>query len=157
VVRLGLAAVLAFAAVPKLADLRTSQQAVSNYRLFPAAINQLIGVGLPIIELALALLILAGLLTRYAAVVFGLMLVVFIAGIISAWARGLNIDCGCFPGIKADLSADVGARYVGDIARDVGFVAMTVFLAVWPRSALSLDKRFGLDPQRRAELVQAED
>ena len=41
-------------------------------------------------------LLLAGLLTRGAAAVAGLLMLVFVAGIASAWARGLSIDCGCF-------------------------------------------------------------
>ena len=39
-----------------------------------------------------------GLLTRAAAVLSALLFVAFIVGIASAWARGLQIECGCFGG-----------------------------------------------------------
>jgi uncharacterized membrane protein YphA (DoxX/SURF4 family) len=144
-VRLGLAAVTLLAAIPKLRDLRGSGLSVGLYRIFPTQINQFIGVALPIIELTLAVLFLTGLLSRYASVVFGLMLVAFIAGIISAWARGLNINCGCFA-IGTELAAGEQAKYGVEILRDAGFLAMTAFLAIWPRSVASLDNLFGLNP-----------
>jgi uncharacterized membrane protein YphA (DoxX/SURF4 family) len=145
-VRLGLAVVLGLAAWPKLKDLPGSQRSVALYDLFPPAIEQVIGVALPVVELALALLLLTGLLTRYAAVCFGLMLVAFTLGIISAWARGLNIDCGCFA-IGEVLGPGEKAQYLAEILRDVGFMAMCAFLMVWPRSICSLDRVMGLEAQ----------
>jgi uncharacterized membrane protein YphA (DoxX/SURF4 family) len=145
-VRLGLAAVMLFAAVPKLGDLRGSQLSVAAYNLFPAGLNQVIGVALPIVELTLALLFLSGLLSRYAAILFGLMLLAFIAGIISAWARGLNIDCGCFGPPGAALAPGEQAQYGLEILRDLGFLVMAAFLARWPASKISLDGALKLDP-----------
>jgi uncharacterized membrane protein YphA (DoxX/SURF4 family) len=144
-VRLGLAGVAFYAAVPKLVDLRASQQTVALYQIFPLAFSQVIGVALPIVELALAVLFLSGLLSRYAALLFGLMLLAFMAGIASLWARGINISCGCF-GPAAELTGDEQAKYGTEILRDVGFFAMTAFLALWPRSRFSLDAALGLEP-----------
>jgi uncharacterized membrane protein YphA (DoxX/SURF4 family) len=153
-VRLGLAAVALTAAIPKLADLRGSQQSVAAYQLFPAWLNRLIGTGLPIIELSLALLLVVGLLTRYAAIVFGLMLVVFIAGIVSAWVRGLDISCGCFS-VGGALPPGQDAEYGKEILRDAGFLALAVFAAIWPRAATSLDAVLGLNgPAGGGDLVQ---
>jgi uncharacterized membrane protein YphA (DoxX/SURF4 family) len=147
-VRLGLAAILAWAAVPKLADLRGSRQSVAAYELFPPVLEQVIGVGLPVVEAALALLFVTGLLTRYASAAFGMMLLAFIAGIISAWARGKNIACGCF-GPGGVLTGGEQAKYGLEILRDVGFFAMTAFLTVWPRSVFSLDNVWDLNPLPR--------
>ena len=44
------------------------------------------------------LCLLCGLVTRVAAVVSAVLQLAFIIGISSAWARGLQIDCGCFGG-----------------------------------------------------------
>ncbi|MDR1634280.1 MAG: DoxX family membrane protein [Bifidobacteriaceae bacterium] len=155
VVRLGLAVVTVKAALPKLRDLRGSGLAVGLYQIFPTSINQLIGVALPIVELALGVVFVAGLLTRYASVVFGLMQVAFIAGIASAWARGLNIDCGCFA-VGTELAPGTEPAYAEDILRDIGFLAMAAFLVIWPRSVASLDNVFGLNPVGRldTELIQ---
>jgi uncharacterized membrane protein YphA (DoxX/SURF4 family) len=155
-VRLGLAAVLFWAAIPKLTDFNASWQSVAAYRLFPPTINQIIGVALPIVELVLAILLLVGLLSRYSAVLFGVMLIVFIAGIVSAWARGLNIACGCF-GPGGDLTAGEQAKFGQEIARDLGFMVMTAFGAIWPKSKGSLDTLLGLDPPPRTRAQAMED
>lgn len=149
VVRLGLAAVLIAAAIPKLTDIPGSRLSVAAYQLFPAALNQLIGVALPVVELTLGVLCLAGLLTRYASALFGVMLVLFIAGMASAWARGLNIECGCFS-VGGELGPGEQAQYVKEILRDLGFLAMAAFAAIWPRSALSLDGLLRLNPAAHA-------
>nr|WP_284288256.1 MauE/DoxX family redox-associated membrane protein [Angustibacter aerolatus] len=45
-----------------------------------------------------AVLLVLGLATRYAAGVAGLLMLAFVIGISSVWARGISIDCGCFGG-----------------------------------------------------------
>ncbi|MFD0774505.1 MauE/DoxX family redox-associated membrane protein [Streptomonospora algeriensis] len=139
--RLVLAGVLAWAAVSKLPP-ALSVQSVEAYQLFPSEIAEFIGFTLPLLELALALLLVLGLATRYVGAASGLLMVVFIAGIVSAWARGLNIDCGCF-----GTGGQVGegeTSYGFDIARDLGFLALAAVIAIRPRSPLALDRLFGL-------------
>ena len=151
VLRLGLAVVALWAAIPKLTDLAGAQRAVHAYRIFPEAIGNLIGIGLPLLELAVGLCLLAGLLTRYAAALFGLLMLAFVVGITSAWARGLNIDCGCFGG-GGDLPAGQGARYGWEIARDIGLAGLALYLVLWPASTASLDKVLRLDPAPKGAL-----
>ena len=139
--RLGLAAVLIVAAVTKFPP-ALSVQAVEAYDLFPAEVAQLIGYTLPLFELALALLLIVGLATRYAGAVGAILMVVFIAGILSAMARGLAIDCGCFGG-GGQVDPEE-TTYGISIARDIAFGAMGAFVAIWPRSPLALDRVLGL-------------
>ena len=49
----------------------------------------------------------------------------------SAWARGLQIDCGCF-GNGGQVAAGQTA-YPAEIARDVGLLIVALALARWPR------------------------
>ncbi|MDR3202904.1 MAG: hypothetical protein LBT54_07240 [Bifidobacteriaceae bacterium] len=147
-VRLGLAAVALWAAIPKLMDLPQSRIAVGAYDVLPASLVGTVAVLLPLTELALGLLFAAGLLTRYTSIFFGLLLAVFIAGIAQAWARGINIDCGCFGGGGA-LPAEQKAPYLFEIARDLAFIAGCVYLVWQPRSRLSADRVFGLEPPGR--------
>lgn len=146
-VRLGIAGVALAAAIPKFADLRQSQRATAAYEVMPVALSNIVGVVLPVVELAVGLLLLVGLLSRYAAGLFGLMMVVFIIGIAQAWMRGLNIDCGCFGG-GGPLPAGATAAYGLEIARDVLFLAGAAIVVRWPRSALSLDGALRLNPMR---------
>jgi len=146
VLRLGLAGVAIWAAIPKLADIAQSQRAVYYYELFPLWLSDLIGVAVPVIEMTLGVILLAGLFTRYAAAMFGLMMVVFIVGIAQAWARGLNIACGCFDA-GGPLEPGQQTAYLQDIVRDIALGAVAAVLMVWPSSPLSLDRVLRLDPQ----------
>ncbi|MFC4561379.1 MauE/DoxX family redox-associated membrane protein [Nocardiopsis mangrovi] len=139
--RLGLAGVLGFAAATKFPP-ALSVQSVEAYQLFSPALAEFIGYTLPLFEIALALLLLVGLATRYVGAVSGLLMIVFIAGITSAWARGLNIDCGCFG--TGGTVAPGETAYGADIARDIGFLVLAAIITVWPRSPFALDRLFGL-------------
>ena len=98
-----------------------------------------VAVVLPFLEIGFGLLLLIGLGVRVTAVASGVLLAVLIAAIVSAWTRGLSIDCGCFGGGGA---ADVDSwDYLREIGRDVGFLALAAWLMIFPRSPLSLGVR----------------
>ena len=137
VLRLGLAGVLGYAGWTKVVDLTGSVQNVLAYQLFGYEVSRAVGILLPVVELALAALLLLGLLTRAAAATTAVLMLVFVAGIVSAWARGLSIDCGCF-GTGGQVAPEE-TRYLGEILRDAGFLAMALWLSVRPRSLLSVD------------------
>ncbi len=121
----------------KLPDPSESVRAVRAYDLLPEAVVPTVGHLLPVLEIVVGLLLVLGLLTRSAAVVSSLLFVAFIVGISAAWARGLQIDCGCFGG--GGFDADATAKYPWEIARDVGLLALSAWLAVRPRSRWALD------------------
>jgi uncharacterized membrane protein YphA (DoxX/SURF4 family) len=137
-VRLGLAAVFLAAGASKVNDLDASGRAVVAYELIPTNIAITFGAVLPFFEIALGLLLLLGLATRLAAWVAAAVLVAFIAGISSAWARGLNIDCGCFSK-GGHLPPGQTPSYLPEILRDLGFLALAIFLIIFPASRFSLD------------------
>ena len=135
--RLLLAGVLAAAGWLKLVDPDESVRAVRAYKVLPEVLAKPVGFGLPVLELALALLLLVGLGTRVAALLSGLLMLVFIAGVGSAWARGLSIDCGCFGG---GGQVDAGAtKYLQEILRDLGLLGAACWLVYRPHSRLSAD------------------
>ncbi|MDE3720315.1 MULTISPECIES: MauE/DoxX family redox-associated membrane protein [Nocardiopsis] len=141
VCRLALAGILGYSAFSKYPP-ALSVQAVEAYDLFPHELARLIGYTLPLFELALAVLLLVGLATRFTGAVATLLMLVFIAGIVSAMARGLSIDCGCFGGGGAVDPEET--TYGLSITRDIGFAALGAFIALWPRSPLALDRALGL-------------
>jgi uncharacterized membrane protein YphA (DoxX/SURF4 family) len=141
--RLVLAVVFAAAGWPKLLDPDGTVRSVRAYRLVPELLVPAFGYGLPMLELALAALLLVGLLTRPAAAVVGVLLVMFMIGIAAAWARGLSIECGCF-GASGGPVVDPTRGYALDLLRDAGLLALAVWLVVVPRSRFSLDARLGL-------------
>jgi protein-disulfide isomerase len=136
--RLLLAGVWLWAGLAKIGDPAASVRAVRAYRLLPEWLAQGVGYGLPVLELTLAALLLAGLATRVAAAVSAALLAVFLAGMVSAAARGLQIECGCFGG-GGDLAAGQSTAYTWEIVRDAALLLLALALARWPRSRLALD------------------
>ncbi|MGW0175532.1 MauE/DoxX family redox-associated membrane protein [Rhodococcus sp. NPDC003322] len=134
--RLGLAAVWLISGGIKLADPTQTVVAVRAYQLLPEDLVRPVAAVMPMFEIALGLLLLIGLAVRGTAIASAAMLVVLISVIISVWARGLSIDCGCFGGGGV---ADVdGWDYAREIARDIGFLALSVWLIAFPRSPVAL-------------------
>ncbi|MDT8915867.1 MauE/DoxX family redox-associated membrane protein [Amycolatopsis sp. PS_44_ISF1] len=139
--RLGLAAVWLVSGGLKLADPGQTYVAVQAYDVLPRGLVGVVATALPLLELVLGLLLLAGLATRYAAGAALVLLAVLIAGIAQVWARGLSIDCGCFGG-GGSVSAGQ-TEYPQEILRDTGFALLAVWLVVRPRTWFSLDGWLG--------------
>jgi uncharacterized membrane protein YphA (DoxX/SURF4 family) len=139
-VRLALAAVFLGAGLPKLFDLAGNARAVNAYQLMSWETAQVVGAVQPFLEVGIGLLLLVGLITRFAAWLAAIAMVVFLSGIVSAWARGLSIDCGCFSK-GGQLPVGVAPNYTWDIVRDVLFLALAVFLILFPSSRFSLDAK----------------
>jgi uncharacterized membrane protein YphA (DoxX/SURF4 family) len=135
--RLVLGVVLVYAGWVKIVDLTGSVQSVLAYELFSFEVARLVGTMLPVVEIAVGLLLVAGLLTRWSAVAAGVLMIGFIIGVSSAWARGLSIDCGCF-GTGGPVDPE-DTRYLYEILRDLALLALAGWLVVRPRTPLSLD------------------
>ncbi len=136
--RLILGGVLVVAGALKVGDPDASVRAVRAYQLLPDVLERSIGYGLPLLELAVGVLLLAGAATRLAAVASALLLLTFVVGVSSAWARGLQIECGCFGGGGA-AQGDQSGAYLVELARDVGLLALSAWLVLWPRTRWSVD------------------
>jgi uncharacterized membrane protein YphA (DoxX/SURF4 family) len=143
VVRVLLAVIMGTAGYAKFSEAEGLQKvAVSSYRILPESMVSPVAFGLPVLEMALAALILLGFATRAMSICVGLLFIVFIAGIISVWARGLSIDCGCFGG--GGLVRKGQTHYLREIFRDLGFLVLAAWLMVFPRGKFALDRLLGL-------------
>ena len=136
--RLLLGVVWAWAAVAKMGDPVASVRAVRAYDLLPEWLAKGVGYGLPFLEIGLAVLLIAGLATRLAAVLSSTLLVVFLVGMISAAARGLQIECGCFGG-GGQLGAGQSTAYTGEILRDAGLLLVSLLLVWAYRTRFAVD------------------
>jgi uncharacterized membrane protein YphA (DoxX/SURF4 family) len=137
--RLIVGVVLIWAGALKVTSPAVSARAVNAFQILPYDVARYVGYALPLVELLIGLMLVFGLFTRLAAVVGGLLMVAFIIGIASAWARGLSIDCGCFGGGGTIAAAQT--QYPLDIMRDLGVAACAAWLVVRPGTAYSLDHR----------------
>jgi uncharacterized membrane protein YphA (DoxX/SURF4 family) len=150
VLRVSLGAVWIAAGASKVTDLAGSVRSVRAYQALPEWAVPLVGAGLPFIEIALGVLLVVGFGVRFGAIVSAALLVVFIAGIVSASVRGLQIDCGCFGGGGA-LKAGEQTRYGAEIARDIGLLAMSAAVAWWPAGRFSVDRWIAGPAETRTE------
>ena len=139
VARLILGVVLIVAGAEKVTHPAVSAQAVRAYQIFSYDLAGYVGYALPVLEILIGLLLVAGLFTRVSAVVGALLMLAFIIGISSAWARGLALDCGCFGG--GGTIAASQTQYPWEILRDTGLAACAVWLVVRPHTLYSLDHR----------------
>jgi uncharacterized membrane protein YphA (DoxX/SURF4 family) len=139
--RLGLATVWLVSGAVKISDAGQTFIAVKAYDVLPGSLVGPVATAMPLLELVLGVFLLFGLGIRVVAVVSGLLLLVLIAAIAQSWARGLNIDCGCFGG-GGQVSAGQ-TQYPQEIARDTGFLLLAVWLMVRPRTLFSVDGWLG--------------
>jgi uncharacterized membrane protein YphA (DoxX/SURF4 family) len=137
VARVGLGLTMMAAGLLKLPDPGEAVRGVRAYRLLPEPVVPAVAFGVPALEVLLGVLLVVGLFSRWAAAAVGAILVVFIAAIASAWARGLSIDCGCFGG-GGDI-APGQTRYVEEILRDIGLFLVAALIVRWPWSRFSVD------------------
>ncbi|MET0763678.1 MAG: MauE/DoxX family redox-associated membrane protein [Blastococcus sp.] len=143
VARLLVGGVFVVAGLLKLPDPAAAVRAVRAYRLLPEAVVAPVAFGLPAIEIAIGLALLVGVFVRTAAIASSVLLIVFLAAVGSAWARGLQIDCGCF-GNGGTVAAGQTA-YPAEVLRDTALLVVALALARRPRSRLALGDRIHVE------------
>lgn len=130
----------------KVTDPVASIAAVRAYELLPGSLVEPVGVALPAVELVVGLALVGGVFTRGAALVSAALFLAFVIGIASVWARGIEIDCGCFGG--GGPKEDAASSYPWEIARDVALFAASCYLIVVRRTRFAVDNL--LFPSRTA-------
>ena len=143
--RLGLAAVWLISGILKAIDPDQTYVAVRAYDVLPTAAVEVVAALLPWVEIAFGVLLVIGVGTRLVAILSLALLLVFMAGVAQAWARGLSIDCGCFGGGGAVEPGQTA--YLEELLRDTGFALLACWLIVRPRTFASLDSRL-VDSER---------
>src|SRR3954466_15114963 len=125
--------------IPDPAAAVRAVRAVRAYRLLPEPLVAPVAFGLPVIEIAVGLALLLGVFVRTAAIAAAVLLVVFLVGVGSAWARGLQIDWCCF-GNGGQVAAGETA-YPAEVLRDLALLVVALALAWRPTSRLALARR----------------
>lgn len=144
--RLILAGVFIYASIDKIVHPDLFTEVVHNYRILPIATENLFALALPWIELGTGVLLLLGLLTRSAALLSALMLLVFIAAIGASMWRGIDITCGCFT-----VSSE--GRHLGwlTLLEDVALLLPSFQLLLTGHPGMSLDQLYRPTSAQSAE------
>lgn len=138
IARLVLAGIWIVSGALKVGDHLQTVVAVRAYAVVPEAMVEPIAYMLPILEILLGVFLLLGIKNRWMGIASALVFTLFIIMIIQAWARGFQIDCGCFGGGGYDPTANT-ITYLTEIARDLIFMVFAVWLACFPKTPLALD------------------
>jgi uncharacterized membrane protein YphA (DoxX/SURF4 family) len=136
--RLILGGVLIVAGALKIGNLQKSAMSVRAYEMLPIWFANFFGYALPWVEIGIGALLILGVAVRIMGALGALIMLGFIIAIAQAWARGLSIDCGCFGGGGTIDPEDT--KYLSTILRDIGFLALGVFLYFYPKGRFALDK-----------------
>jgi uncharacterized membrane protein YphA (DoxX/SURF4 family) len=136
--RLILGGVLFAAGWLKIFTPAKSQMSVRAYEVLPISIANFLGIALPWLEVGFGILLILGIAVRLSAIVGGGLMVVFIAAISQAWARGLSIDCGCFGGGGTVDPSET--KYLSEILRDTGLALLGLYLFRYPLTRFAVEK-----------------
>jgi len=142
--RIGFGGFLLYAGGLKAFDPAASANATAAYKILPTELAHTAGYILPWFEIALAIFLIVGIFIRPAAIASALLMAMFIGAIASVWARGMLIDCGCLGGggaIDPSRAAQARIAYAVDIARDITFVGMCLYIFKYPYGKFSLEKK----------------
>lgn len=122
-VRMFLVGVFAVAAVGKFMDLDGSRKAVAGFGV-PAPLAGILGVSLPVAELAIAISLISVGSSWYGSVAALSLLVVFIIGMLWQMSRGNAPDCHCFGALHSEPVSK------WSIGRNAVFAASAAALAI---------------------------
>lgn len=118
-----LAVIFVYAGIDKIRDPLHFADNVAGFAILPAALINLLALGLPVFEVTSGLLLLGPRTRRIGALAVAAVSVMFFVALASALLRGLALDCGCFgtgapsrPRMWPELGLDVllssGALFV---------------------------------------------
>lgn len=138
VARLVVGTVWIVAGALKVSDMDASTRAVRNFQVLPEAVVPFVGHLLPLLEIVVGGLLIIGFAIPVTAAVSALMQLAFIIGIAQAWARGFQLDCGCFGG-GGGTTGNAAKGYALDIARDTGLLVLSVLLVLLPVTRFAVD------------------
>jgi thiol-disulfide isomerase/thioredoxin len=118
-----LAGVFTIAAIAKLLDRAGSREAARSFGV-PARLVRVVGLGLPLAEIGIAVLLLPAATRWYAGVAALALLLAFCAAVAVAMARGKAPECHCFGQLH---SASAGGK---TLTRNLVFAAAAAFIVV---------------------------
>lgn len=95
-IQIGLGLLFIYASLDKIWNPGLFAKSISNYRLLPLPLLHISAIILPWLEFVCGFALIINRYQRAANIIIGGLLLVFILAIISAMARGLDFNCGCF-------------------------------------------------------------
>jgi len=113
--RLVLGGLFIYASYDKIINPAEFAKAVKNYDMLPIALVNIPAIILPYLEFFTGLFLVIGIWKRGSSALIIIMLLFFLIGLTQAYARGLDINCGCFSLENSSSTSDILVRIIEDI------------------------------------------
>lgn len=119
-------AVFIYASYNKLFDQVGFAKSIYGYKFLPDFMINITAIIVPSLEFIAGLFLMFGLFRKGSSLIIIVLLSVFLIALIQAYARGLDIDCGCFGSNAADktTSSDLLIRIFEDILLLLGAIVI---------------------------------
>ncbi len=104
IIRAFLGVLFIYASIHKILYPAAFAETVSNYQILPGYLVNIFAVVLPWLEIMVGICLVTGIFLHGATTLAFLMLATFFVALASTFARGLNIDCGCFSQAAGSVS-----------------------------------------------------
>jgi len=123
--RLLLGGIFVYASYDKIIHPVPFAEIVYNYQILPDVLVNLVSLFLPWIELVVGLSLILGVWLPGAILLCNLLLLAFFSTLVFNFARGLDIDCGCF---TVSVGSSSGGHMLWYLFRDAFFLFVGLFL-----------------------------
>lgn len=130
ILRLIIGGMFIYVAYNKLVNSEEFAKAIKNYDMLPLWVINIIAIVLPYVELFSGIFLVLGIFKKGSSAIISIQLLIFIIALTSAYARGLNIDCGCgFSSLVQEHASknELLIRIIEDIFMLIGTVIVYLF------------------------------
>jgi uncharacterized membrane protein YphA (DoxX/SURF4 family) len=125
--RIIIGAIFIYASVGKLFNAEAFAKAIKNYDMLPFATLNILAIILPYVEFFTGVFLVLGIYKKGRSAIAILSLVMFLIALTSAYARGLDINCGCFSLETTATKSDILTRIFEDILMLIGILIVYIF------------------------------
>lgn len=130
ILRLVLGGLFIYASIDKILDPAEFAKTIKNYDMMPIALVNIPAIILPYLEFFTGLFLILGIWKRGSSALIIIMLFFFLIGLSQAFARGLDINCGCFSLENSNSTSDILVRIIEDIFMLIAAVLIFIASAV---------------------------
>jgi putative oxidoreductase len=127
IIRLIIGAVFIYASIGKLFHPAEFAKAILRYELLPLGLVNIQAIIMPWVEFTIGILLIIGIFKKGTSMLASISLVLFLFALISAYARGLDISCGCFSLEETSSKGDILSRIIQDFFMLIGTVIIYLF------------------------------
>lgn len=120
-IRIIVGGIFIYASIDKIIHPDAFARIIHNYRLFAPSLINIFAIIIPWIEFISGVLLIIGWKYKAANLIIGGMLAAFIIALAISYARGININCGCFS-TAASTKSDLLARILEDVLMVAGCI-----------------------------------